>query len=149
MLYLDDMVVGSRATFGDYHVTRDEVLAFAHQYDPQPFHLSDEAAARTHFGRVSASGWHTGAMSMAVIVRYLTAHPQAGLGSPGLDELRWPTPVYPGDTLSVASEIIEARRSRSKPDLGSLHSAITVTNQHGETVMTYRSIVLMRRRPAG
>ena len=90
-----------KPTFGSYEVTREEVLEFAHKYDPQPFHLSDEAAAKTHFGRIAASGWHTCAMTMAVIARYVVDDEQAGLGSPGVDELRWLKPVYPGDTLHV------------------------------------------------
>jgi acyl dehydratase len=81
--YFEDIEVGSTARFGDYAVTRDEVIAFAEKYDPQPFHLSDEAAAQTHFGRLSASGWHTCAMTMAMLVEHLKANDQAGLGSPG------------------------------------------------------------------
>ena len=96
------------------------MLEFARKYDPQPFHLVDEAAAKTHFGRVAASGWHTGAMAMAVIARKVVNEEQAGLGSPGIDELRWIKPVYPGDTLHVRGKIIEKTPSaQSKPDMGS------------------------------
>ena len=102
MKYFEDLEVGAETEFGTYEVTREEVLEFARKYDPQPFHLSDEAAAKTHFGRLAASGWHTTAMTMAVIARYVVEHEQAGLGSPGIDELRWLKPVYPGDTLHVA-----------------------------------------------
>lgn len=147
MIYLEDMVVGAVAEMGSYEVTREEVLEFAEKYDPQPFHLSDEAAAATHFGRIAASGWHTAAMTMAVIVRHVTDRKQAGLGSPGIDTLRWLKPVYPGDTISVSGRVIEVTPSRSKPDIGSVRGETTVTNQHGEPVMTYTSIVLMRRRP--
>jgi acyl dehydratase len=143
--YFEDLEVGAEVDFGSYEVTRDEVLEFARKYDPQPFHLSDEAAARTHFGRISASGWHTCAMVMAVIARNLNE--QAGLGSPGVDELRWLKPVYPGDTLHVRSKIVDKTPSRSKPDLGSFRSEISVTNQDGVPVMRYTSIVLIRRRP--
>ena len=103
------------ARFGHYEVTRDEVIEFARKYDPQPFHLSDEAAAETHFGRLSASGWHTCAMTMAMMVENMKRHRQAGLGSPGIDELRWLKPVYPGDTLRCESEMLEKRPSAAAP----------------------------------
>jgi acyl dehydratase len=147
MIYFEDLNVGDETYFGSYEVTREEVIDFARKYDPQPFHLSDEAAAKTHFGRLAASGWHTCAMTMAVIARHVVASEQAGLGSPGIDELRWLKPVYPGDTLHVSSSIVEVRPSRSKPEIGSFRSATTVANQNGVPVMTFTSIVLMRRRP--
>ena len=123
------------------------MLEFARKYDPQPFHLSDEEAAKTHFGRIAASGWHTAAMTMAVLARHVVAHKQAGLGSPGIDELRWKKPVYPGDTLHVRGQIIEKTLSRSRPEMGSYRTQTTVTNQDGVPVMTFTSIVLIRRRP--
>lgn len=149
MIYLEDLAVGQTAELGSYEVTREEVIAFAERYDPQPFHLSDEAAAKTHFGRLAASGWHTCAMTMAVIARNVLDTGQAGLGSPGVDELRWLKPVYPGNTLNVASEVVEVRPSRSKPAIGSFRTRVTVTNQDGEPVLTFTSIVLIRRRPEG
>ena len=149
MIYFEDLVVGAEREFGTYEVTREEVLEFARKYDPQPFHLSDEAAAKTHFGRLAASGWHTAAMTMAVIARYVVEHRQAGLGSPGIDELRWRKPVYPGDTLHVRGKIIEKTPSRSRPEMGSFRTHTTVTNQQDEPVMTFTSIVLIRRRPSG
>ena len=148
MIYFEDMEVGAETFFGHYDVTREEVLEFARKYDPQPFHLSDEAAAKTHFGRLAASGWHTCAMTMAVIARYVVDTEQAGLGSPGVDELRWLKPVYPGDRLSVTGEVIETRPSQSKPEIGSFRTLTRVTNQDGVEVMRFTSIVLMRRRPA-
>jgi acyl dehydratase len=148
MIYFEDLEVGSESDFGSYQVTREEVLEFASKYDPQPFHLSDEEAAKTHFGRIAASGWHTAAMVMAVIARKVVGERQAGLGSPGIDELRWLKPVYPGDTLHVRGKIVAKRESRSKPDIGSFRTETTVTNQDGVPVMTFTSIVLMRRRPA-
>src|SRR5690349_14906708 len=147
MIYFEDLEVGVEREFGTYEVTREEVLEFAGKYDPQPFHLSDEAAARTHFGRVAASGWHTAAMTMAVIARHVVEGGQAGLGSPGIDELRWLRPVYPGDTLTVRGKIVDKTPSRSKPDIGSFRTETTVTNQDDVAVMTYKSIVLIRRRP--
>ena len=148
MIYFEDLEVGAETEFGSYAVTREEVIEFATKYDPQPFHLSDEAAAKTHFGRIAASGWHTTAMTMAVIARYVVGDEQAGLGSPGVDELRWLKPVYPGDTLTVRGKIIEKTPSRSKPDIGSFRTQTTVTNQDDVPVMRFTSIVLMRRRPA-
>ena len=141
------IAVGQTASFGAYRVTREEVLEFARKYDPQPFHLSDEAAAQTHFGRLAASGWHTCAMTMAMLVENLATHRQAGLGSPGVDELRWLKPVYPGDTLRVESEIVDVTPSRSKPDIGSFRSQVRVFNQDDAVVLRFTSIVLIRRRP--
>ncbi|MFM8498670.1 MAG: MaoC family dehydratase [Chakrabartia sp.] len=149
MQYLEDIKVGDKSSYGNYKVTREEVLEFASKYDPQPFHLDDEAAAKTHFGRISASGWHTAAMTMAMLVENLKKHRQAGLGSPGLDELRWLKPVYPGDTLRVESEITEVRPSRSRPEMGSIHSTITVFNQDDVPVMRMKSIGLVATRPKG
>jgi acyl dehydratase len=147
MIYWEDLEVGAETVFGHYDVTREEVLEFAHKYDPQPFHINDEAAAKTHFGRIAASGWHTAAMTMRVIVNSLTKEPQAGLGSPGVDELRWLRPVYPGDTLTVRGVIVDKTPSRSKPELGTIRTQTTVANQDGVDVMRFTSIVLMQRRP--
>lgn len=136
MLYYEDMVLGRKSSFGHYEVTREEVIDFASKYDPQPFHLDDEAAARTHFKRLAASGWHTAAMMMAMNVEHFMGEKSASLGSPGIDELRWIKPVYPGDTLRCESELIEKRRSKSKPALGLTKSKTTVYNQNGEPVMS-------------
>jgi acyl dehydratase len=148
MIYFEDLELGTETYFGSYEVTREEVLEFARKYDPQPFHLSDEEAAKTHFGRIAASGWHTCAMTMAVIARHVVAGEQAGLGSPGVDELRWLKPVYPGDTLHVRGTIESKDPSRSRPDMGSFRTLTTVTNQDEVAVLRFTSIVLMRRRPA-
>jgi acyl dehydratase len=147
MQYFEDLEVGAETYFGSYEVTREEIIEFALKYDPQPFHLSDEEAAKTHFGRIAASGWHTCAMTMAVVARRVVDQEQAGLGSPGIDELRWRRPVYPGDTLHVRGKIVEKRPSRSKPQIGSFRSEMTVINQDDQVVMTFTSIVLIRRRP--
>jgi acyl dehydratase len=146
MIYFEDLEIGAETYFGSYEVTREEVIEFARKYDPQPFHLSDEAAAKTHFGRLAASGWHTAAMTMAVIARHVVEQQQAGLGSPGIDELRWKRPVYPGDTLHVRGKIVEKTPSRSRPEMGSFRSRTTVTNQDGLEVMSFEPIVLIRRR---
>jgi acyl dehydratase len=148
MQYWEDIEVGAKASFGRYEVTREEVIEFASKYDPQPFHLSDEAAAQTYFGRLSASGWHTCAMMMRMVVENLGKNKQAGLGSPGIDELRWLKPVYPGDTLRIESEILEKKASESRPEMGSFRTKSTIFNQRDEPVMTVKSIGLIRRRPA-
>lgn len=146
LVYFEDLEVGSTASFGRYEVTREEVIEFASKYDPQPFHLSDEAAAQTHFGRISASGWHTCAMTMRMLVDNITERKQAGLGSPGLDELRWLKPVYPGDTLRVESELISKKQSQSRPEMGSFQSIVRVLNQNDVVVCTMKSIGLIRVR---
>ena len=148
MLYFEDIVPGTKSAFGRYQVTRDEVIEFATKYDPQPFHLSDEEAAKTHFGRLAASGWHTAAMMMRMLVDNMSDIQQAGLGSPGIDELRWLKPVFPGDVLRIESEILDKRPSRSRADMGSFRSRSTIFNQDDVAVMTVVSIGLVRRSPA-
>lgn len=147
MQYFEDIEVGAKQSFGRYEVTREDVVAFAAKFDPQPFHLDDEAAASTHFGRLSASGWHTCAMTMAMVVENLKAIEQAGLGAAGIDELRWLKPVYPGDVLRCETEVLEKRASQSRPEMGSFRSRMTVLNQHDEPVMCFISIGLIRTRP--
>lgn len=149
MRYYEDLVVGAVAGFGDYAVTREEVLAFARRYDPQPFHLDDEAAAATHFGRLAASGWHTAAMTMAMLVAQMGRTAEASLGSPGLDELKWLRPVHPGDRLRVETELLEKRLSASRPGLGLTKSRTTTFNQDGVAVMTFVANGMIRTRPAG
>ncbi|PZU61198.1 MAG: acyl dehydratase [Sphingobium sp.] len=149
--FFEDLVVGSRQSYGQYEVTREEVIDFAGKYDAQPFHLSDEAAAATHFGRVAASGWHTCAMMMAMTVRYMQETPgaqDASLGAIGIDELRWLKPVFPGDVLRCESEIVEKIPSRSRPEMGVVKILTTVFNQAGEPVLTMRPILMIRTRPA-
>lgn len=142
--YFEDITIGTKSSFGRYEVTREEVIEFATRYDPQAFHLDDDAAAATHFGRLSASGWHTCAMTMSMLVENLKNNKQAGLGSPGVDELRWLKPVYPGDTLRVESEVIEKRRSASRPEMGIFRGKTSVFNQNDEKVMTLISIGLIQ-----
>ena len=146
MRFFGDVVVGEKASFGSYAVTREEVLEFARKYDPQPFHLSDEAAAQTHFGRLSASGWHSCAMAMAMLVAQFKAVGHAGLGSPGIDELRFLKPVYPGETLRLETEVLEKRRSQSKPEMGSYRSKVELLNQDGVVVLRFVAIDLIRAR---
>ena len=146
MQYFEDIPVGQKHSFGRYEVTREEVLGFAEKYDPQAFHLDDAAAAATHFGRLSASGWHTCAMTMAMLVGNLKDRKQAGLGSPGVDELRWLKPVYPGDTLRCETEVFEKRRSASRREMGIFKSQVKVFNQNDEPVLAMTSIGLVEVR---
>lgn len=146
--YFEDLEVGATQRFGAYAVTREEVIDFARRFDPQPFHLSDEAAAATHFGRLSASGWHSCAMVMAMLVENLRAHDQAGLGSPGVDELRWLKPVHPGDTLRCEMQLLEKRRSASRPEMGIFKSRLIVYNQDDVAVLSMISNGLIRTRGA-
>lgn len=146
MQFYEDLAIGQKQAFGRYEVTREEVIEFASKYDPQPFHLDDDAAAATHFGRLSASGWHTCAMTMAMLVENLKANRQAGLGSPGIDQLRWKKPVFPGDTLRCESVVIEKRRSGSRPEMGIFKSSLTVFNQNDEPVLEMVSNGLIRTR---
>lgn len=148
MKYFEDLEIGTiRHSPRRYEVTREEVIEFAGKYDPQPFHLDDEAAKQTFFGRLSASGWHTAAMTMRLMVETMqSGEPQAGLGSPGVDELRWIKPVYPGDTLRTESKLISKRRMKSRPDMGLTKSETRVFNQDDELVMHMISNGLIRVR---
>jgi acyl dehydratase len=145
--YFEDYAPGSMAELGSVSVSEEEIVAFARRYDPQDFHVDPEKAAGGPFGGVIASGWHTASLMMGLLVaRFLDSG--TSLGSPGIDELRWPAPVRPGDVLGVRVSIIEARRSRTKPDRGLVRSHIEVRNQRGETVMTVTAMNLIRCRPA-
>ena len=149
MKYYEDIAVGDARSFGHYEVTREEVMDFARKYDPQPFHLDDDAAAATHFGRLSASGWHTCSMTMAMMVENMRSEKSAGLGSPGVDQLRWKKPVYPGDTLRCETEIIEKRRSASRPEMGIFKSSIRTYNQNDKVVLEMVSNGLISTREPG
>ena len=146
MIYYEDLEIGTKQSFGRYEVTREEVIEFAKKYDPQAFHLDDDAAARTHFGRLSASGWHTCAMTMAMMVENMKGVKQAGLGSPGIDNLQWKKPVYPGDTLRVESEVMSKRRSQSRREMGLFKSRAQIFNQNDEIVleMTSNGLIAVR-----
>ncbi|MDA0819171.1 MAG: MaoC family dehydratase [Proteobacteria bacterium] len=146
MIYYEDLEIGTKQSFGRYEVTREEVIEFAKKYDPQAFHLNDDAAARTHFGRLSASGWHTCAMTMAMMVENMKGVKQAGLGSPGIDNLQWKKPVYPGDTLRVESEVMSKRRSQSRHEMGLFKSRAQIFNQNDEIVleMTSNGLIAVR-----
>ena len=146
-LYLEDMRVGDRFGSDTIEVTEENIFEFARQFDPQPFHLDVEAAKQSIFKELTASGWHTAAMSMRLFV---TGEFKPVGGSIGLavDELRWPQPVRPGDTLKLETEILDVRKSRSKPDRGIIRIRNLTTNQRGEIVQTFMAFVMVRRRPA-
>ena len=147
MIYLEDFPVGVRRRLGSKVVVEDEVIRFAREFDPQPFHIDKEAAAKGFYGGVIASGWHTCGMVMRIMVdAYL--HESAALGSPGIDELRWIKPVRPGDALTVYSTVESVTHSKSKPDRGILASLTEVENQAGEIVLTMRGKTMMLKRAA-
>jgi len=146
-LYWEDFPAGHVMEFGHTPVSREAVIEFARQFDPQPFHLDEDAARETLFGGLCASGWHTCAMTMRMMCDgYLLD--AASQGSPGIDNLRWLKPVFPGDTLRVRMDIVEARPMNSKPHVGLVRSRWTVRNQHGEDVMTMEGWGMFLRRPA-
>ena len=148
--YFEDYVEGSVYIFGPIRVKQDDIIDFARRFDPQPMHLDPEAAGKSSFGGLIASGWHTTSMMMKLFVEnYLSS--VASLGSPGVDELRWLRPVRPGDDLSIRVKVIETRRSSSKPDRGILRSFIEVLNQNQEVVATMQALNLLkcRQKPGG
>ena len=144
--YFEDFEIGASQEFGHYPVTREEIIEFAGKYDPQPFHLSEEAGQAMHFGGLCASGWHTCAMVMRMTVDRMMEQGSGSLGSPGIDELRWRKPVFPGDVLRMRSTVMDKRESRSRPDMGSVLLANEVFNQKGELVMSFKPIVMYRKR---
>ncbi len=145
--YFEDFAVGQvfKPT-GRVRVSKDDIIAFAQRFDPQPFHLDEEAAQRSVFGQLVASGWHTAAMTMSLIAR--AEHRAAG-GTVGLgfDSLRWPMPVFPGDELRIESEVIEVRPSRSRPDQGLVKMRTRTINQNGHIVQEVVGNAMVPRRP--
>ena len=145
--YFEDFQPGQEIELGQRTVTEEEIIAFARQFDPQPFHIDREAAAGSIYGEVIASGWHTCAMMMRMVVDGIPCAGSA-MGSPGLDGVRWLQPVRAGDTLSVRYVTKQVKASNSKPDRGVVWSTWIATNQRGETVCTIDGMAMMRRRPA-
>lgn len=145
--WFEDYVPGAVHELGTITVDGGEMREFAARFDPQSYHVDPEAAAQTHFGGLIASGWHTGSMMMRLLaLNYLA--PESSLGSPGIETLRWPRPVRPGDVLTVRVTVQGARRSQSRPDRGIVQSLIEVSNQDGEIVMTANPANLVLCRPA-
>lgn len=144
--WFEDYREGETIAFGDRTVTAEEIIAFAREYDPQSFHLSEEGGRATPYGGLIASGWHTAALTMRMLVDHVLS--RHGLGSPGLDELRWLAPVRPGDRLRWQVTVLEARRSRSKPDRGIVRQRVEAFNQRGEQVLSWTAAGLVRCRTA-
>lgn len=143
--YWEDMTVGSVRELGTVTPTREEIMHFAEQFDPQPFHLSDEGGKASLFGGLCASGWHTCSMAMGLMVRNFLRE-SSSLGSPGLENIKWLKPVYPGDTLRLTHEVLESRAMNSKPDVGLVRTVWRMHNQHNEQVLHMEGYSMFRRR---
>jgi acyl dehydratase len=146
LLYLDDLVVGQRFTSDTYEIDADQIMAFAREFDPQPFHLDHEAARDTMFRGLAASGWHTAAVFMRLFVTGILNH-AAGRGSPGIEELRWTAPVRPGDVLTGRVRVLETYPSERRADRGTVITQCELLNQDGAVVMTMRGRGHFLRRP--
>ena len=146
--YFEDFSVGHVAEYGPRRVSREEIIAFAAQFDPQPMHLDEEAARRTMLGGLGASGWHTCCVMMRIIADGLLAD-AASMGSPGIDEVQWLKPLRPGDVLTVRGTVKSTRASQSKPDRGFVGFFYEVFNDRGECVMTLTCPQMLLRRNAG
>ncbi|PSP66032.1 acyl dehydratase [Halobacteriales archaeon QS_1_69_70] len=147
--YFEDLEAGDTyALEGRYEVDREEITAFAEQYDPQPFHLEEAAAADSVFGGLVASGWHTAAMCMRLVVEEFL-DPETSMGASGVEDLEWIEPVRPGDTLRVEIEVLETRPSESRPEMGHVRSKLTGYNQHDEAVIEWVGDGMYRRRESG
>ena len=146
--YFEDFFAGQEIALGSRTVSEEEIVAFATQFDPQPFHVDHEAAAASMFGGVIASGWHTCSMMMRMVVDGMMAS-SSSMGSPGLDKVRWILPVRAGDTLAVSYLTTAVKASTSKSDRGVVWSTWKASNQHGELVCTIEGMGMFARRPQG
>ena len=146
-LYFEDFVAGQVFKSGRLQVSREQIIEFAAQFDPQPYHLDEEAARKSAFRGLAASGWHTTALTMRLIVDG-EFKPAGGILGVGFDELSWPRPVRPGDELHATSEVLEVRPSKSRPDRGLLKMRTRTFNQNGEVVQEIIANGLVPRRPA-
>jgi acyl dehydratase len=157
MKYLDDLAVGERFALGSHTFQADEIKAFAKRFDPQPFHLDEAEAERSHFGALCASGWHTACVWMRLMIEYrkrlmeaerARGEKSAAIGpAPGFRNLNWLKPVFVGDTIAFAAEVVETRASNSRPGWGLLTQRGTGVNQRGETVLSFESTTFLERRP--
>ena len=146
MRYLEDFSAGQTFESGRLRVERERIKSFAAEFDPQPFHLDEEAAKRSLFGGLAASGWHTAAMTMRLLVES-ELKPTGGILGAGFDEFRWPKPVRPGDELHLEIEVLEARTSKSRPEQGLIKVRTTTLNQNGEPVqISVGNLIVPRRR---
>jgi len=146
MIYFEDISVGDKEVLPGRHISKEEIIAFATEYDPQPHHIDEEAAKHMMLGELVASGWHT-ACSLIRMIFDANREARAFLGSPGVEELRWRRPVKPGDTLRATSEVIEARRSKSKPGMGLTKTRFEVFNQDDVHVITMETWAMFACRP--
>jgi acyl dehydratase len=146
-LTFEDFPPGHFGTFGPRHVTREEILAFAAEFDPQPMHLDEEAASKSMLRGLSGSGWHLGSLMMRMLFDGFIGR-TASLGSPGVDELRWLSPLRPGDDLTLDVEVKDARVSRSRPDLGIVTFGMQVRNAAGQVLLEATSPIMVKRRDA-
>jgi acyl dehydratase len=147
VIYWEDFRVGDTLEMGTHTFSEAEIIAFGRQFDPQPFHIDPEAAKKSLFGGLIASGWHTCAIGMRLMCeRYL--NDAASLGSPGVDNIRWLAPVRPGDTLAFRRTVLEARGSTTRPDMGLVKNRWEASNQHGELVLAMEGWSMLGRRPA-
>jgi acyl dehydratase len=144
--YLEDFSVGETFLSRSITVDADQIKAFASQFDPQPFHLDEQAAKSTFFGELVARGWHTAALTMRLIVDSELKIAGGSIGA-GAEELKWPRPVRPGDTLHAFSEVLDVRTSKSRPDQGIIKMRTTTLNQHDQPVMIFVANMLVPRRP--
>jgi acyl dehydratase len=159
MKYFDDVRVGDRFELGSYRFTAAEIKSFAARFDPQPFHMDEAEAARSHFGALCASGWHTAAVWMKLMVAHrkraaeaarARGEPVAAIGpAPGFRNLKWLKPVYVDDTITYASEVIETRLSASRPGWGLMSIRSDGVNQRGEPVLSFESTTFVERKPGG
>ena len=158
MMYFEDIETGARIELGSFAFSAEDIIRFARDFDPQPFHLSEEGAAASHFGRLCASGWHTAAVWMKLMVTFQKSHarerlasglPLAKMGpSPGFDDLKWLKPVYAGDTITYSSTITGKTELKSKPDWGLASMLNEGVNQSGDVVFSFVGHVFVERRPA-
>jgi len=144
--YLDDFAVGQTFGSGRLRIDKEQIFAFAAEFDPQPFHLDEAAARHSIFGGLAASGWHTAAVTMRLLLGS-ELKPAGGIIGAGLDECRWPRPVRPGDELRIECEVIEVRPSKSRPEQGLIKLRTTTLNQDGEAVLVHVvNLVVLRRK---
>jgi acyl dehydratase len=147
-LYWEDFEKGSVAEYGPRLVTRDEIVAFAAEFDPQPFHLDEDAARASMFGGLVASGWHSCSLLMRIIADGFVVN-SSSMGSPGVDEVKWLAPVRPGDRLNVRATVLETRASRSRPEMGLVNFLFEMFNQTGVPVMKLTTTSMFGRHPQG
>ena len=145
--YAEDFEVGDKFDLGRYHVTREEIVDFAQKYDPFPFHVDEEFASKTVFGGIISSGWLTSLVWLRLMHKNFLEN-ETVLGSPGHEEVKWPTPVRPDDQLEGTLEVLEQRVSSSRPDLGFVRYRATLTNQNDETVFDTTSTMIIKPRPS-